>query len=124
MPDQIQYQRAKQLLAQGKILQAIQSLPNDNNTDKKNQAVLRSYLAEQEIQKDTLTGRQQARQYTQQANEILQNIRDADSLELQEQNQATILATCIKETDAIEQYRSDIIQKQYDIQDTLTKIDQ
>lgn len=124
MPDQIQYQRAKQLLAQGKILQAIQSLPNDNNTDKKNQAVLRSYLAEQEIQKDTLTGRQQARQYTQQANEILQNIRDADSLELQEQNQATILATCIKETDAIEQYRSDIIQKQYNIQDTLTKIDQ
>ncbi len=124
LPDQIQYQRAKQLLAQDKILQAIQSLPNDNNTDRKNQAILRTYLAEQEIQKDTLTGRQQAREYTEQANNILKNIIDTDSISLQQQNQTTILATCIQETDAIEQYRSDIIQNQYNIQTTLAKINQ
>jgi len=124
LPDQIQYQRAKQLLAQNKILQAIQALPNDSDTDKKNQAILRTYLAEQEIQKDTLTGRQQAREYTQQANTILQGIIDTDSTTIQQQNQTTILATCIKETDAIEHYRSDIIENQYNIQATLTKIDQ
>lgn len=122
LPDQIQYQRAKQLLAQNKVLQAIQSLPNDSNADKKNQAILRSYLAEQEIQKDTLTGRQQARAYTEQANTILQNMSDTESIQLQEQNQATILATCIQESQAIADYRPSIIQTQYNIQITLASI--
>lgn len=122
MPDQIQYQRAKQLLAQNKILQAIQSLPNTTTTDKKNQAILRTYLAEQEIQKDTLTGRQQAREYTKQADDILQYITDTESIQLQKQNQATILATCIGENQAILQYRTNIIQKQYTIQSLLTDI--
>lgn len=123
LSDQIQYQRAKQLLAQNKVLQAIQNIPNHNDTDKKNQAILWTYLAEQEIQADTLSGRQKAREYIQEADSILENIPDAESINLQEQNQAALLATCIGENQAIARYRPDIIQTQYSIQTILTEIE-
>lgn len=123
LPDEIGYQKAKQLLAHNKIIQAIKSLPNTSTTDKKNQAILRSYLAEQEIQKDTLTGRQQARQYTQQANEILASINDNESLKMQEQNQTIILTTCIVESQAIVQHLTNIVDQQKETQSTIKQID-
>lgn len=123
LPDQIQYQKAKEFLKNKKILEAIQSLPNTNTLDKKNQAILRSYLAEQSLQKDTLTGRQQAREYTQQADIILQNIHDKDSNIIQQQNQAIIVATCIRENQAIPKHLTNVIYQQKELQSVLQEIE-